>query len=51
MTDFTSTVQDLLLFTANGTLASLYLVWEHGTALVVLACFLWFLRTCLESFP
>ena len=49
MNEFSSTVQNLLLYTTNGTLATLYLAWEHGTALVTLACFLWFLRAAPEG--
>ncbi|MGB5051303.1 MAG: hypothetical protein WBO46_20315, partial [Caldilineaceae bacterium] len=49
MNEFSSTVQNLLLYTANGTLATLYLAWEHATALVTLACFLWFLKGAPEG--
>lgn len=49
MNEFSSTVQNLLLYTTNGTLATLYLAWEHGTALVTLACFLCFLRGAPEG--
>ncbi len=49
MTEFTSFVQHIVLYTTNGTLATLYLAWEHATALVTLACFLWFLRGAPEG--
>jgi hypothetical protein len=49
VTEFASFVQNLLLYTTNGTLVTLYLAWEHATALVTLACFLWFLRGAPEG--
>ncbi|MBI3960485.1 MAG: hypothetical protein HY328_16870 [Chloroflexi bacterium] len=49
MTEFTSFVQHIVLYTTNGALATLYIAWEHGTALVTLACFLWFLRGTPEG--
>lgn len=49
MNEFSSFVQNLFLYTANGALASLYLAWEHGTALATLACFLWFLKCAPEG--
>lgn len=49
MNEFSSFVQHIAIYTANGTLATFYLTWEHGTALVTLACFLWFLRDAPEG--
>jgi hypothetical protein len=47
--EFSSTVQHIVIYPTNGTLALLYLAWEHGAALVTLACLLWFLRAAPEG--
>lgn len=49
MNEFSSFVQNLFLYTANGALASLYLAWEHITALATLTCILWFLKCAPEG--
>lgn len=49
MTEFTSFVQHIVLYTTNGALATLYIAWEHATALITLTCFLWFLRGAPEG--
>ena len=49
MNEFSSFVQHIAIYTANGMLASLYLAWEHIAALATLTCFFWFLKGAPEG--